>query len=154
MRNNAVHCHEQLRNCVLLPLTLGNFFTPVWHLAGFLYYLNLETLRSVIFLSVKANVSTMKRILSSSGWNFFPPKLIIFWMRTQGSTWPGQGHFSHGYLVRDGSGLGRLVHWLEAHSRRRESRRSSRYIGNFQASKSNAYLCTNHSTVSRVCLCC
>lgn len=41
----------------MVPLTLGNSFTAIWHLAAFPYYLRLEKLRGVIFLSVKAKVS-------------------------------------------------------------------------------------------------
>lgn len=67
MPPHAWACMTGEKQCCLLSwptsgvvlLTLGDFFTPVWHLAVFLHYLSLETLRSIIFLSVKANVSTI-----------------------------------------------------------------------------------------------
>lgn len=62
----------------MVPLTLRNFFTPVWHLAAFLHYLSLEKLRGVIFLSVEANISTIE-IFFYLCMGFLPlPKFIIF----------------------------------------------------------------------------
>lgn len=96
VRNNAVCCHGQLPT--QYPLTLGDLFTPVWHLAAFLHYLSLETLTGIIFLSVKTSVSTIERTFSSFLWDF------LFSQVHRHRAQYGWRELSFGYLEECGMG--------------------------------------------------
>lgn len=84
MRNNGLSI--VMTNSLCGTPHLGKFLHTSLTLGGFPHYLGLETIRGVIFLSVKAKAFTIGKFFSSSVWAFFSPKSIIFLMRTQGST--------------------------------------------------------------------